>query len=260
MPWSNFNNLNKNETEDQAEIKSYQPKIFTLKQSEIATNNYMEQKKKGSDFVMSDVVKKISGIEGMEKAEEFELIETKVDEKVKQIEKNAYDEAYKLGLEQGKSVALEEKKQELDSLFSQFENLLKSIENIKLELIHQNEAHIVRSVYHIAQKIAYDHIQQNPELVLEVIKKSVAACQSEENIVLTVSPEQEKIIEDIKKLSHKEFDFLKNLKIETSADIAPGGCVVETNYSKIDAQVEKRVENIWNELEQAIPKIKKVAG
>ena len=67
-------------------------------------------------------------------------------------------------------------------------------------------------------------------------------------------------IENLKNISGREFDFLKNVQLEASAEVTVGGCIIETNYGVIDARVEKRIENIWSELNQALPKIKKIAG
>jgi flagellar assembly protein FliH len=135
-----------------------------------------------------------------------------------------------------------------------------SIENLKTDLVHQNEAHIVTAIFRIAEKIAYGHIQENPDLVLPVLKQSIDLAQSEDEVTVLVSPAQVEFIEKLKLAAGRDFDFLKNVRLEASPSVVSGGCIIETNYGVIDARIEKRVQNIWAELNEALPKIKKIAG
>lgn len=261
MQWSSIKDHN-NRTEEAKSnevVKEFTPRIFSLNKSE-ANAMHLAEKKSGSDFVMSDIVKKISGIEAIEKKNEQDVIDRRVDEKMNELKKQAYDEAYQLGLADGFKSATEQKLNEINKAMDDFQVLVNSIHTIKADLIHQNEAHILTTIFRIAEKIAYGHIAENPDLVLPVIKESIELAQSDDEVTILVSPEQIDFIENLKKVSNRDFDFLKNVRLQPSNTILSGGCIVETNYGVIDAQVETRIEKIWTELAQALPKIKKIAG
>jgi flagellar assembly protein FliH len=269
MPWSRFNG-EKIESVikesdggrvqvDESRITEFKPRTFNIDLSK-SNNTYIVEKKSGSGFVMNDAVKKISGIEEIERQAEQNLINEKVQALLEDLKQKTYDEAFKLGTEQGFRSATEGRNHEINQAIDDFKSLIQSIHNMKTELIYQNEAHIMTTIFRIAEKVAYDHIEENPQLVLPVIRKAVNDSQEDENITIHISDKQIEFIENLKKISGREFDFLKNTKLEPSAQILTGGCIIETNYGVIDAQIENRVENIWTELKQALPKIKKIAG
>ncbi|MNU00700.1 flagellar assembly protein H [compost metagenome] len=68
-------------------------------------------------------------------------------------------------------------------------------------------------------------------------------------------------MEELKKETGREYEFIKKTRFEPSADITDGGCIVETNYGEVDARIEQRLEQLWSVLEENIPKVKdKIAG
>ncbi len=261
MPWSSIHDHNNrlDEVKTEEVVKEFQPRIFTLNRSE-ANTMHLSEKKLGSDFVMNDVVKKVSGIESIEKKNEQDIVDRRVDEKVTEIKSKAYDEAYQTGLQDGFKSAVDQRLKEINQAIDDFQVLVNSIHKVKADLVHQNEAHIVTTIFRIAEKIAYGHIAENPDLVLPVIKQAIELAQSDEEVIVLVSPEQIDFIENLKKLANRDFDFLKNIKLSPSETVLSGGCVVETNYGVIDSQVETRIEKIWIELSEALPKIRKIAG
>ncbi|MBC7753425.1 MAG: hypothetical protein H7Z71_04245 [Moraxellaceae bacterium] len=261
MQWSSIHDHNNRSDEAKGEelVKEFKPRLFSLNRSE-ANAMHLAEKKSGSDFVMSDVGKKVSGIDAIEKKNEQDVMDRRVDEKMNELKTQAYDEAYQIGLKDGFKSAVDQKIKDINQTMDDFQILVNSIHSIKTDLVHQNEAHIVTTIFRIAEKIAYGHIAENPGLVLPVIKESIEIAQADDEVTVLVSPEQIDFIDNLKKLSNRDFDFLKNVRLEPSQNVMSGGCIVETNYGIIDAQVQTRVDKIWTELSQALPKIKKIAG
>ena len=261
MQWSSIHDHNKrdDEAKSQEVVKEFKPRIFTLNKSE-ANSMHLSEKKAGSDFIMSDVVKKVSGIEAIEKKNEQDIVDLRVEEKMNELKTQAYDEAYQIGLQDGFKSAVDQRMKDINKAIDDFQVLVNSFQTIKTDLTHQNEAHIMSMIFRIAAKIAYGHIAENPDLVLPVIKQAIEVAQADDEVTVLVSPEQIDFIENLKRLSNRDFDFLKNIRLEPSEKVMSGGCIVETNYGVIDAQIETRVEKIWTELSQSLPKIKKIAG
>lgn len=256
MRWSSI--LKKDQPTDvqsDVSILEYSPKQFQLG-TPVSAVDYLQQKALGSDFVMSDVLRKTTGVEEIEKHSEEQKIEQKVLEKLATVQEVAYQQAYNLGLEQGHAKAYEETKARTEQQIQSLISLGDSLNNIKQELIYQNEAHLIRLVYDIASRIAFDHVQENHESVIQVIKKAIEQAQADEQINVLVSPEQIQLVESLKQENSKETEFLKQVKFESSDKISIGSCIVETNYGVVDASVEQRVQKLWSELKQSIPKVK----
>lgn len=256
MRWSSVLKKNQNAApEDEMTVLSYVPQNFNFGTPDSALA-YLEQKERGSDFLMSDVLRATTGVEEIEKQAEQKKIEEKVIEKVSELQEDAYQKAYELGFTEGKQKAFAEKTQDLERRCEDLDRLVESLGRIKEEMAHQNEAHMMRMIFEIASRLAFDHVSQNNDVVVQLIKKLIEEAQAEENVNVLVSNEQLEFLEKLTQSTGREYEFLKKNKFEGSADITVGGCVVETNYGVIDARMEERVNKLWTELKQSLPKVK----
>ncbi len=254
MRWSKVLRSNSTqEQKDQSTVLDFKPRQFDFGTPQMALD-YLEQKKHGSDFVMSDVLRKTTGVEKIEKNTEEQKIEAAVLAKISEIQKQAYDEGFKLGYEEGNKEAFEKKSQELQVGIDEIQKLLESFNDLKKELVQQNERHIITLIYNLAEKIAFDQIEKKPEVIMNIITKAIEQAQLEEDIHVSVSSEQLHFIEQLRQSQQEKFEVLKNVKITGSDEIKPGGCVIETNYGVIDAQVHERTEKLWQELYTLMPK------
>lgn len=255
MRWSNvLKKENVEKTEKEVSVLNYAPKSIQLHTPE-AAKNYLSFKERGSDFVLSEVLRKTTGVDEIEKISEEQKIEQKALEKLSEIQEKAYKIAYELGLKEGSDKAEHSMAEKIEQQLKTFDELLLKIHNLKEEIAYQNEAHIVRLAFEIAKKIALDHIQEHPEAVVNVIKKAIEAAQSEEEATVFVANEQLEYNEKLKQQKGRDFEFLKKIKLQSSDQVSVGGCIIESNFGVIDARVSERIEKIWNELKQALPKV-----
>ena len=242
-----------------ATILEYKPKDFAAITPEVALD-YLIQKKQGSDFVMSDVLRHTTGVAEIERQSEEQKIEDLALSKVALIQEQAFAQGFELGKSEGHSQAFTQANDSINAGLDQLHQLIGKLGQIKEELIHQNETHIMTLIYQIAEKIAFDHIEAKPEVVLTVIQKSIEIAQVDEDITVSVAPEQIDFLEQMKEKNHREYEFLKNVKLQSIANIQIGGCIVETNYGVIDARIAERTSKLWDEIKQALPKVKSKVG
>ena len=260
MRWSSIVKQDKSNV-DQVDVTvlNYTPKQFDFGTPASAID-YLKEKEQGSDFVMSNVLRTTTGVEEIERLSEEQKIEEKVLDKISSLQEEAYKKAYDLGFDEGTQKAIEEKTSELENKSNQLDELLLSLNRIKEEMIHQNEAHMIKMIYEIASRLAFDHINEHQDVILILIKKSIEEAQADENVNVLVSNEQLDFLEKIKQTQKRENEFLKKVRFVGSETVSVGSCVVETNYGIIDARIEERVSKLWAELKQAIPKVKSPIG
>jgi flagellar assembly protein FliH len=252
MQWSK-NVLPKETNENK--VLEFVPQKFDLGTPAQAVD-YLKTKKEGSDFRMSDVIRVQTGIEQIEKVSEEEKVEARALEKLKEIQEGAYKEAYELGLDEGRKKAFQEYSAQIEEHLAQFGGLIQSMTTMKEQMLGFNESHLVQLMFHMASKIAHQHLEDNNPAIIEIIRNSVTLAQDEEEIVIRVSPQQYEFLEVLKRESNREYDFLKKIKLEPSNDVESGGCVVETNYGEVDARLQQRVEQLWQGLADLMPKVK----
>lgn len=257
MPWSK-RVLSKEHAEKA--VLEFSPPRFDLGTPQQALQ-YLKEKREGSDFRMNDSIRVQTGVDQIEEANLEQKIEEAALAKLKEIQEAAYQEAYNLGREEGHNAAYAHVSAEIKERMDTLDQLLMGVGNLKKELEHHNEAHLVKLTFQMAARLAKYEVEINPDVVVQVLKDAVALSQDEENITVRVSQDQFDFLEQLKKQSGREFDFLKKIRFEPSPDVSAGGCVVETNYGEVDARLEQRIEQLWTALSENIPKVKaKLAG
>lgn len=254
MPWYSRSILK----EDRARevVVEFTPTQFKLGTPSQALE-YLDEVKRGSDFIMNPVIREQTGIEEIQKGDLDSKAEEIAIHKLKEIQEKAYKEGYELGLDEGSKRSYHEKTKEITTKLTELDRLLVNVSRLKTDLETQNESHLIQLVFHMASRISLRQIETDNNVVLDIMKQAMALAQDEENITVQVSDKQLEFIEDIKKNSHsREFEFLKKIKIEGNPGIQPGGCIVETNYGEVDSRIDQRLSKLWENLSEAVPKVK----
>jgi flagellar assembly protein FliH len=253
-------------TEDEAQkiAVNYSPRKFPQAITKaasgfVAFQSSQESAGFNSAFQIDRIVAQQTGIAEIERASVEERVEREALSRLKELQEQAYKQAYQLGLEEGREKAYQETSEVLAQRLSSLEQLTSALENLKPQLVSFNESHLVRLAYVMAKKIAMDEIAERPELILKVVSQAIEGSQSDESVTIRVAQSDLDFIEQMRDKLGKNFESLKRAKFEASETIAPGGCIVETNYGDVDATVEQRVNKLWESLVGKLPKVKDVA-
>ncbi len=237
-------------------VFDYHPKEFPISPGKSANQFVSQQDFKKTDFKISELVAKQAGIQELERRSLDNRVEQLALEQMKAVEERAYKEAYELGQIDGAEKAFQEHKEEFTQRLKDLDVVLKSFEDLKANLMVQNEAQIVKLSYQIGKKIALTEIEEKPELIVEMLKNILESIQTDERILVKVAAADLSFIEGLREKMKKEWDVLKRVKVEAADDLSRGGCLVETNYGSIDASLEERLEKAWAILAPKIPKNK----
>jgi flagellar assembly protein FliH len=240
---------------------TFMPKKFPMRVTQNAVSFHKIQSGENrTDFRMDHIVSENTGVSELERMSIEEKVEMLALSKVKEIQEEAYAAGYQLGLEEGNKRGFEDYKAELMTRLEDFDGLLLKIENLKSELINHNETFLIQLMYQMATKIAMDEIQARPDIILPIMRQAVEAAQSDQKITVKLSTVDLKFILGVREQLSKDFDFVKNLKLEESSEITSGGCKIETNYGMINASVEQRVKKLWESIVHKTPRTKDSVG
>ncbi len=241
-------------------VLEFVPMRFDLGTPEQAMN-YLAEKTRGSDFRMNDAIRVQTGVDLVEQTSEEERIELAAIEKLKEIQEGAYKEAYQLGLEEGRKEAFQKVSAEITEKMESLDNLLITIKTLKKDLGNFNESHLMNLVFQMASRLAKTELKDNNEAIVQVLRDAVGLAQDEENVRVRVSKSQFDFLEELKKETGREFEFIKKIRFEPNEEITDGGCIVETNYGEVDARIEQRLEQLWTAVSENSPKVKdRIAG
>lgn len=231
----------------------YKPRDFGGSASPVARSFVDQDAFRSTDFKISELVAEQAGILQLESDAQQDKINNQVLERLGEVQAKAYQEGYELGLIEGTEKAFQEAKANLLEKMSALETLLKRIENIKGQLLIDNEAALIKLVFQTAKRIALRDIEGNRDSVLEIIKNVVGDTQADEHVVVRLSPEDHYFLETLQDKAGKRIESLQRVKFVSEDKIKSGGCLIETEYGSVDATVEERVERVWQTLHSKIP-------
>lgn len=241
-------------------VLEYAPKKFDLGIPDAAQDVYDRQKQGKNDFRVADAIRIKTGLDKLGTEENEEAVELRALEKLKEVQETSYQEAYSLGLQEGKKDAFDTISSEINENLKTLEETIKAIGYMKSELVKQNEAHLIKLMIHMASRLAKKEIEVDQNCLLEIMRSSIEAAQIEEDIVIHVAPSQLDFLERIKVETNREYEFMKNVKLVPNETVRSGGCIIETNYGTIDARFEERVEKFWQVMSQNLYKVKDKIG
>lgn len=240
---------------------AYSPRKFPATISKTASDFVAFQAANQGDpsvagFRLDKIVSQQTGVAELERLSIEEKVEREALTRLKELQENAYQQAYQLGLEEGREKAYLESQEHIKQSLASLHSLITSIENLKSDLVTYNETHIVRLCYYMAKRLAMGEIAEKRDLILTVVSQAIQSAQSDEELTVRLSENDLQFIEQMKEKLPKEFETLKRAKLEASGEIMDGGCVVETNYGNVDATVEQRIDKLWDAIAGKLPKVK----
>ncbi len=162
--------------------------------------------------------------------------------------KKGYDEGYALGQKEGTDEALRiglaEQRDALAKCTGDFAEMHRRIQQAVEQYWLTAEEGLRQLAVDIAQKLLKQELQQNPEAILAIVREALIRVANTHDVRVRVCTS------DLPALRSHQADLLAAVegisRIEwmASADMIPGGCVVESSTGVVDATLPSQVENI----------------
>ncbi len=135
----------------------------------------------------------------------------------------------------------------------QFNQHLLDLEEHARKVYRETQNSILKIALQAAKKIVGKEIELHPETIVDIVIQALAPVKQNHRINILVNKIDKDILEQHKNRIKEIFEQLQFLGIQERADIAPGGCIIETESGIINANVE----NQWKALEVAFQKYMK---
>lgn len=104
-----------------------------------------------------------------------------------------------------------------------------------------------------AKKIVSEQLKLHPETIVGIVLQAIGPVAQNHKIKIYVNKADKEILEENKQRIKDIFEHLEMLMILERPDIAPGGCIIETESGIINATIE----NQWRALEAAFERYMK---
>ncbi len=176
-----------------------------------------------------------------------ELLKKEEDERLKELE-SAKDEAYKKGradAEQASQEEFERLKKEYASLVDLFQDATRQMAAEKEKIWRESELEILKFALAISKKtVGYEISENSVNIMKQAVTEALTYVGEKKLVAVRVSPE------DLKKMNTLEGMKIvgEGIKVLEDRNVAPGGCVVETDFGNVESHVESR----WEEIRKAL--------
>jgi len=158
--------------------------------------------------------------------------------KAQQILEQAYNQGYSQGYNEAKSKLEQEYQQKIQELQEQIKNIL----NLRESLVKEMEKDIVELAIKVAEKVINKKIEEEPELVSNYLIELLPKIEQAKNITIWINPNEIEYVRLSKEKFKNLVENVENINIAPDSRIEKGGCIIETNFGKIDARVSTKLE------------------
>ncbi|MBS4167879.1 HrpE/YscL family type III secretion apparatus protein [Parachlamydia sp. AcF125] len=104
-----------------------------------------------------------------------------------------------------------------------------------------------------AKKIVGKELEVSKSAILDIVTSTLKAVAQHKKIAIFVNKEELEVLNENRQKIKEVFENLETLSLGAREDIAPGGCIIETERGIINAQIENR----WKLLEGVFESIAK---
>lgn len=166
----------------------------------------------------------------------------KAQQEYEAIQKQAYEEGFKKGEEDGFAKLMSDAENSINSL----EVLSSSTFEMKKNIIDSATRDIVELVSVIADKVCHEKF--NTTILEKITIDAIKQLNDKENITIIVNPI---LVENIQKMVPQIQDLIQNLKtlkIMEDNSIAPDGVIVETLDTRLDSRISAQIGEITRKM------------
>jgi len=116
------------------------------------------------------------------------------------------------------------------------------------EILAGYEKDVIALGLRIAEKIVGRSLEKDPELMVELCAAAIDNLRSARSMILRVHPKTAAVLRARKPVLMELIGRAVDLAIKEDAEVAPVGCIVQTEFGTVDAQLPTQLEMLQNVL------------
>lgn len=94
----------------------------------------------------------------------------------------------------------------------------------------------------VAEKIVGRDLERQPEVLLEICATAIESARNVKAMVLKVNPRDGKLLREKRPALMELVGRSVDIAVKDDAEVRPGGCVIETEFGTIDAELKTQLE------------------
>jgi len=134
------------------------------------------------------------------------------------------------------------------------------ISHLREIILNNSTDDMLRLVMAISKQVIQHEIRTREEVIVTIINKALQAAIKADEFHIKINPRDYQVVTENKPLFLTSISGLKNITFEADSSISRGGCMIESALGKVDATLETKLDEIFQELRNATDNHDKKSG
>lgn len=161
-----------------------------------------------------------------------------------------FDEAVKEGREKGYEDGLKKGDEQFQVTFEKFERIVAEVLKKRDEVLDELKGDVASIILNVARKVVMKISEENKETALRIVENHIDKMKAQGKILIRINTRDVELLEKSKRLLMEKIGGVESLDIIEDSSVEPGGCIIETSFSKIDARISRQISRIENVISQ----------
>lgn len=170
-----------------------------------------------------------------------------------EIHRRAYEEAYEQGMQKGLREGTQQGKQEILTaqvpLGERLRSIVGAAEESFARVCAECEDEMIDLIACMAEKVIHQEIDRSSDIVLNVIRETIARSADRREVLLRLHPDDVEIVREHQEALSAEFTEMRTLQLEADSRVSRGGCLLETSTGCVDGRLEAQLSEIHKALQ-----------
>lgn len=225
----------------------YQLKEFVY-QKQSRKKPFSFDSKKARNFDPENVSRAKEGVkellkDAINKAKEQSLI----------IRKDANNEGYAVGRKEGFQAGENNAREVFAPFLESLQEIIQELTSLRKRMYVKMEREMVEMIVELTKKIIRFEMSEREDSVKDIIRLAVKSVLDRETMVIKVHPEDKTYAESYRPELLKVFRDAKNISFVAHPGVPRGGCIVDSNFGRVEAHLDSLNEQIDKILRLAPP-------
>ncbi|MGV7222377.1 MAG: FliH/SctL family protein [Nitrospinales bacterium] len=225
----------------------YQLKEFSS-QKQASKKPFAFDSKKARNFDPENVERAREGVKELIK----DAIE-KAKEQSKQVRETANNEGYAVGRKEGFQAGENNAREVFAPFLETLQQIIEDLTSLRKRMYVKMEREMVEMIVELTKKIIRFDLADREDSVQDIIRLAVNSVLDRETMVIKVHPEDKTYAENYRPELHRAFGDAKNISFVSHPGVPRGGCVVDSNFGKVEAHLDSLDAQIDKILQIAPP-------
>ncbi|TVR32237.1 MAG: flagellar assembly protein FliH [Spirochaetaceae bacterium] len=162
-------------------------------------------------------------------------------------------DAYQRGLEQGEAKGFDSGKAEVSRLIDRLHVIIDKAIARRNEIIEESESQLIHLVLGIAAKVVKVISENQKNVVVNNMVQALRKLKTKSDVIVRVNLQDLEMATDHVKEVIEMVERVGNVSVAEDTTVDPGGCIIETDFGRIDARISSQLREIEDRILEITP-------